>query len=254
MATRVCLFLLLSLIVSCAPSKPDDLQAAARSGSTERVKNALELGANINEVVNGRTALHAAVVSGKPENVVFLLSKGADPTVVDSNGRTAWQALWKERASFLTSSEGDCAVALLEAGVKPGELEETTYLHEAAYKVDNSRLIALLIESGIGVNARDKYGWAPLHFAAGKPNVGNVEALLSAKADPNAESTEVREDVFVDAEGAEEVRFRYQVGTRPLDVARYSRKGKASVHDVLRKWGATENPDIENVEKRALPR
>lgn len=242
------LFLVL-FTASCSPPKADDLHAAARSGDVKRVETALRHGINVNQIVDGKTALHAAVDAGKPENVVFLLSKGADLAAVDSNGRTAWQALWEEKKGSLNKAEGECAVALLEGGVKPGELEGTTYLHEAADKVDNLTLITLLLESGVDVNARDRYGWTPLHFAARKPNFDNVEALLKAKADPNAESTEIWEDAFVDAEGAETVHFRYQAGTRPLDIARHPTRGEKSVPALLRERGAKENPSVKNIEK-----
>lgn len=179
----------------------------------------------------------------------ILLDKGANSAAVDSEGRTAWQALWGQKKASLTKPEGECAVVLLEGGVKPEEVEGTTYLHEAAHKVDNSRLINLLLESGVDVNARDKFGWTPLHFAARKPNFENAEALLKAKADPNAESTAVWDNAFVDAEGAETVHFRYQVGTRPLDIARYPSRGEKSVPELLREWGAKENPEVKNVEK-----
>lgn len=244
------LFLLL-FAGSCAQPKADDLHAAARSGDPERVKTALGHGIDVNQIADGTTALHVAVKAGRPENVTLLLAKGADSTALDSKGRTAWQSLWDQKKAFFSKAEGECAVALLEGGVKPGELEGSTYLHAAAHKVDSSKLIGLLIESGIDVNAKDRYGWTPLHFAAGKPNFGNVEALLSAKADPNAESTEVWENAFVDAEGAESVTFRYQVGTRPLDVARHSvsrntGSNRKSPHALLREWGAKENPSIKN--------
>ena len=251
MALRVFLLLiLLSLIPACTPSEPDDLRAAARSGHPERITKALELGVNVNQIVNGSTALHAAAESMRAENVKLLLAKGADPQLKDQRGRTAWQLLWGENKDFLSSPEGDCAVALLEGGVKPEALEATTYLHQAAHKVDNSRLIALLIESGIDPMARDQHGWTPLHFAALRGHRGNTEALLSAKADPNAESTKVWEEAGVDPEGVEYVHFRYQVGTRPLDVAELGAGRGRSTPEVLREWGATKNPQVKNVKRR----
>lgn len=129
-------------------------------------------------------------------------------------------------------------------------LDGTTYLHEAARKVDNSRLIALLIESGIDPTARDRNGWTPLHFAANRGHRGNTEALLSAKADPNAESTKLWEDAEVDPEGAEYVRFRFQAGTRPLDVAGTGSARSPPTSDVLKKWGATKNPTVDNFQRR----
>ncbi|QDT64373.1 ankyrin repeat domain-containing protein [Calycomorphotria hydatis] len=48
--------------------------------------------------------------------------------------------------------------------------------------------IKYLIESGVDVNAIDKSGWTPLHFAARTSDTDVVRALVSAGADVNAEN------------------------------------------------------------------
>ncbi|MEW6210276.1 MAG: ankyrin repeat domain-containing protein [Acidobacteriota bacterium] len=65
-----------------------------------------------------------------------------------------------------------------------------TPLHVAAYDCDRDAVIDLL-RNGSDPNARDNYGYTPLHWCAFRGAVGAeqhliAEALLQAGADPNA--------------------------------------------------------------------
>lgn len=240
---------LVSFLCSCQKADPKDIHAAARQGSETRVAQALDLGVDINQKAEGQTALYQAVMAGRPKMVAFLLKKGADPNIADDKGQTPWQALWAQNRTFLTGPQGDCAVALLEGGVKPGEIEGTTYLHKAARMVNNARLIALLVDSGQDPNARDEYGWTPLHCAANRPNPDNVQALLSAKADPNAESTKTWEQIDSRGEG-HITKFRYEAGSRPLDVAQYGAGRGKTAQAILQEWGGESNPKVKNIKGR----
>lgn len=67
-------------------------QAAVQSGHIDSVRLLLDFGASINHVAlseSGSTALHLAVSFGFPDMVSKLLSWGADPSLVDLNGKTA---------------------------------------------------------------------------------------------------------------------------------------------------------------------
>lgn len=243
----VLLVLFVLNLSSCKAPEPNDLHGAARMGSVRRVNKALEMGVNVNQIEDGRTALHTAVVAGKDEVVRLLIEKGADFTLPDNDGNTPWELVWSRNKGRLSKHEGECAVILLESGVKPKPLEETTYLHKAARMVDNSRLIKLLLESGLEVDARDKYGWTPLHVAANHARDENLLALLGADADPNAKTTETWVETYKKGESTFE-RFRYEAGSKPLDVAAWggARRGGKSVRAILKEWGATENPDVKN--------
>ena len=46
--------------------------------------------------------------------------------------------------------------------------------------------VAHCLESGADVQARDKYGYSPLHFAARRSSLEVVAALIAAGADPKA--------------------------------------------------------------------
>jgi ankyrin repeat protein len=71
----------------------------------------------------------------------------------------------------------------------------------------------LLLERGADVNARDKYGWTPLHFAADEDSTDTVRLLLGKGADANAKST--REKTVT---AAPEILI-YNLGVTPLSLA-----------------------------------
>ena len=79
------------------------LEYAACDGRLEMIAYLLDHGADINEISNGDsytpfqredglgTALHIAARKGKKEAVELLLESGADPTLKDTKGKTAFQ-------------------------------------------------------------------------------------------------------------------------------------------------------------------
>jgi len=81
---------------SGSPSNPADvldaeLREAAMHGSLDVVIEAVKNGANVNSVEwhTGRSALHKAAFWGHDDTIKFLLSKGANKSLVDSLGHTA---------------------------------------------------------------------------------------------------------------------------------------------------------------------
>jgi ankyrin repeat protein len=240
---------LLVLLLACTAPEPGDLHAAARSGSAERISRALELGADVNLVQDDGTPLHAAVQRARPEAIKILLDKGADPKLTDPKGLTPWDLLWVKNKGFLTSSEIECAIALLEAKVEIGQPKTGgSYLHLAAQRANNARLVKLLIDSGIPIEGLDENGWTPLHLAAHESHAETAAALLSAGANSNARTTETWEETRPRDEGGFDVVFRYEAGSHPLDVARYGTggRGEKSVQALLKEWGGTKNPAVKN--------
>lgn len=125
------------------------LWAAARRGRIDLVRQALELGADIEQrcpVTDGEPALILAVMRGKRDVVEFLLKKGASAKV---------------------STKEDVRTAL----------------HEAAVGND-AEIVQLLIDGGADVNAlaRDE---TPLFRAVRKGHQDIIKKLLDAGADPN---------------------------------------------------------------------
>ena len=66
----------------------------------------------------------------------------------------------------------------------------TTWLHVAARSTRDSAVIAVLVNAGVNVNARDRSGGTPLHEAAFRKNLAAVRALLEAGADVNARTAQ----------------------------------------------------------------
>lgn len=122
--------------------------------------------------------------------VMMLLAHGANPMDRDCHGRTALNhALAVPSLDNSTHSLTQVAVVstILSAG-KPEELLREkctalkTALHEAV-EAGNASIVALLVEKGADLEARDVSGRTPLLAAidAGKPDA--VNALLTAGAD-----------------------------------------------------------------------
>lgn len=63
---------------------------------------------------------------------------------------------------------------------------EWTLLHMAA-SGGNPRMVEMLIQKGISINAKNKNGKTPLHYAAAKGHKPIVEILLNSHADPTPE-------------------------------------------------------------------
>ena len=121
-----------------------DLVWAVKDGSADGVRNALKEGAEINGVVDGRTALHCAAYADLPDMVTLLLDSGAD------------------------------AGTAIEGG---------TALHDAAER-GNTRCVAILLERGVPVDQPNtESGHTPLMWAALGGRTEAVKLLLEKGAD-----------------------------------------------------------------------
>lgn len=249
---RVHLFLVLLLVglAGCKAPEQDDLHAFTRRGDLARMQSALDTGVDINQLKGGVTALHEAVERGHEDAVQWLLEKGADPGVKDAKGRTPWEALFADHPTHLTSLQSRAAAALVEGGARVGHPPDRglTYLHVAARSSDSGRLMKALLDKGEQkVDARDENGWTPLHYAALGGHGETAAALLAAGAEVNAESTANWEKT-VRRGKSDHTEYRYEAGSRPLDVANIDiARGRKSVSEVLKEWGGTSNDKVHNL-------
>lgn len=131
------------------------------------------------------TALHLAADDGNVECVTMLLAKGADAKVKNHRGFTPLHLA--ARTSSL-----ECVELLLRDGnAEPNaeDFDHRTPLHAAVGKADSAfEIIELLISWGANVNAKDVYGFSPLHLAALDGLAHCVELLLYHGADVSTKS------------------------------------------------------------------
>ena len=165
-----------------------DLLRAATEGNLAKVREALRLGAEINEArlpVAGNapsdTALHLAAFHGHLDVVKHLVSSGADVEASSHDGHTPLMDAAFEGnldvAQFLLSPAG--GGARLDATCIYGE----SPLHEAA-QGGQEELVSLLLEHGHPVDPQETRdaGATPLMLAARGGHVRTMQLLLDAGA------------------------------------------------------------------------
>ena len=245
----------LSMALGCRPPTPEDeYRRALRWTDVDAVRGLLDAGRDPNHrFADGARPLHVVASSkaAKAATARLLIEAGADVNAVDGDGKTAWELRWGR--DDRRASEDDAAVllALLDGGFGPPAATfdgGRTLLHAAAARLPSARMMTVLIsDHGYEVDARDDDGWTPLHVAAHENNAEAAEGLLQAKADPNAETTKTVGETSKRGERTD-WRWRYEAGSRPLDVRRRSTPSRfdADVADVLEQYGATKNPAVDN--------
>ncbi len=171
-----------------------EMVAAARAGDTEKVKQLLAKGVDINasEPESGDTALLAAIDKGQWATAEYLLTQRPDLTREDNNGNSPL---------YLAVSRGDSAVAMVkrlldagapvELGPKTGDNAGATPLHICCATDANACLEALLAR-GASATKQLPDGSTPLHTAAIGGDQRTVELLCKAGASVAALNNEKR--------------------------------------------------------------
>ncbi|KAK7478464.1 hypothetical protein BaRGS_00030310, partial [Batillaria attramentaria] len=206
------------------------MQAAVDSGHEQILELLLEEGADANETVwNGESLLHVAIRKGRPEIVRLLLEYGADTSSTNITARK-WLKYARENGmdemaaaledlteSFdqhdpefklykaIINNNHRAIVDLLEQHVDPFAVKlgtkKMSALHVASRQRD-VRVLAMLLsklDKHGRVDAQDNANQTPLHYAAAKNNVENVDWLLFSGADPDIRDSDGKqaEDVGV---------------------------------------------------------
>ncbi len=171
------------------------LNAASRN-KLEVIKFLSEKTSDINHTNNeGHSALTLAVQDNTSEVVDYLISKGAKTSILDKDGNNLAYYLFTARGN--TRDFDNKVKALRQTGVdfaKP-QPDQRTVWHLAMDKNDLD-LLKKVQAYGADINAKDKQGNTPLHYAAMKTeNAGILKYLIANGADPRA-TTEFGETAY----------------------------------------------------------
>jgi ankyrin repeat protein len=141
----------------------------------------LDHGAAIDQLSrDGESILHYAVEHGKQEVVSFLLGRGANAAIVDSNGETA---LHKARSAVMVTAlmaHGAPANAVDKYGMTP--LHCCAADRERWDKQGNVDSLAALLDHGAAIDQRSRGGKSALHYAVGNSELPAVSLLLGRGA------------------------------------------------------------------------
>ncbi|KAL9088488.1 MAG: hypothetical protein Q9165_006212 [Trypethelium subeluteriae] len=166
--------------------KPDDrgrtpLRKACAHGNTDAARFLLDLqgtdgvstDVNAQDLLLGRTALHAAAYQGFAEIVALLLSRQADAKSTDNHGKTplqlAYQMWSKLHEKHPSNNRYETAILQLVDADRDAAVADIELLHVAAIKESIPVLDALLHaepdKSRADPNARDEHGWTAVDLA-----------------------------------------------------------------------------------------
>lgn len=171
------------------------LHEAINLRSINKIDKAISKGYDVNErsTTTGLTPLECAVLVQMPILVSHLLSRGANPNVVDANRSSAlYLALELDRQ--------ETTIILLHGGAKiyPNPPYPFLCLDGASRSKD---ITDLLVKQGCDPNAVNRAGFAPLHFAVLNSNE-DVDVIvyllkLGVKKDVQSQNGETPLDIAI---------------------------------------------------------
>ena len=126
-------------------------------------------------------ALHAAVRAGDVNEVLRLLTAGADPNAPDAlGGAPLLTACWLGHASIVS--------VLLSHGANVNAIHREAGASALEYAVLKGRpdIVEMLLRAGANVGKRYRDGQTVLHLAAARTSVPVIDELIAAGADPAA--------------------------------------------------------------------
>ena len=184
------------------------LLGAVNKGHVQMVKVLLENGANVDVGDDWYTPLYYPIWEGDKEMVKTLISGGADvntepkegdyrplvyavwyrhPDIVKilieakANVNAEDESEWTALRHALKRADADMAKQFIGTGVK------ISAFHNAIL-VGNLAKVKQLVESGMDVDTKDKFGWTPTYWALSAGQKELFEYLLNKGADVNAKT------------------------------------------------------------------
>ncbi len=166
-----------SVPTSSLPLVDPDLYSAVWRGQTERVRELVAGGANVNVRTSDNDPLiHEAIWRDHEEIVQILADAGADVNAKDAGGDPVLhEAIWRDHA--------DVVQILVDAGadVDAKDADGDPVLHEAVWR-GHTEVVRILVTAGVDVNAPDSEGRSPLSRARFYNNSEIVQILIDAGA------------------------------------------------------------------------
>jgi|GEM_PF-6226465 len=151
----------------------------------------------------GRTLVHLAVASNKPEHLVLFLAHGANPNAINNEHETPLHyAAWRGSAQITD--------ILLRAGADPAIKNDVSTqappLHIAsgldtplhiAVRFHHYETAKRLIAGGAPINAQNNRGKTPLHAAVKNRDVALTQLLINNGADSTIADKKGRTPLFL---------------------------------------------------------
>ncbi len=181
----------------------------------EKLTQLINEGADINESSErGSTALNIASACGDTAFVEFLLSRGADTSIANYHGLTAFlSSVQKGHIDIFNLLVNEQNVEQLDtennwtplfhayANGRYDVFNKLIELGANIHHVDNNgkpillitqkypSMIQILVDKGVDINAQDKLGWTALHSAIWSNKIKSVELLFKLGADVGMKTT-----------------------------------------------------------------
>ena len=200
------------------------------------------------------TPLHWAAYCGHEKTVELLVEKGASTTARDDNGRIPLHlaavagTLTTRIAHLLKANKKDFAASdrrgltALHFTAMAGKMESTRFIlvgESANVKPTNSSSQTALsntvendhTESQADVNAKDRNGSAPLHWAAAEGHEATARTLIvEGKADVNAKDKDGQTPLYQAAANGHEAAARTLIVEGKADVNAGDNNGRTPLH------------------------
>ncbi|UCC38611.1 MAG: ankyrin repeat domain-containing protein [Candidatus Aminicenantes bacterium] len=244
---KTIVFLLILFSVSSTIVNSQEIFKAVQEGNFGKVKSIIDKNPTliITRDLNNRTPLHFAATTGNKQIAEYLLSKGADINLKNSDGRTPLH--------FAASNRQKDVVELLitnGADLEAKDIYDNTPLNSATYGGD-IEIIKLMIEKGANIKTLSGYNGSLLHAAASRGRKDIIKLFVDKGLDINFQDKDGPAPIHIAAAGGNEdlVRFLVENGAKvnikrrynliPLHIA--AAGGHKEVVELLLKHGADIN-------------